>query len=412
MLHSSGNHSASPSVSRRLIAIIAAAVVAAAGGTGAVAAILHAAKARPAAGEPSVPVSSTPVITPEQTTAPTTSATETTTTTTAPTTTTVATKRKKPRTTVAYVKPPSAVTEKNTKNDTMAKTTVTVGKKGITLDDLRTGFGAGEHLLGIDVWRGTGTINWKAVKAAGVSFVMIRCGYRTYGTEGGVIYEDAAYRTNIKGALAAGLPVGVYFYSAAITEQEAREEASWVLEAIKGYDVTWPIVYDYENFGGRLSHLTNADLTNHAIAFMDYIDQYGEGMYCPMLYSYVNAFRGRFDMTRLGNYPIWMAQYPLEPGPSTYEGAYEMWQCCSDGNINGIKGRVDLNIAYIDLGGYSLPPTTTADPSDASTTASDTDPSGEPSDTDPTGTGDPTSPSETGEITPTESTSTSKPEVL
>lgn len=306
------------------------------------------------------PQSDTPTVVDTATTTTTTTATTTTTTTTAPTTTTTAppttttTTRKK--TTIPSVKPPTVPVESgdgvHDRVTTQPTTRATAAHDGykpvrpdrVCLPDLPHLYGSTGKILGIDVSNHNKDIDWKKVKAAGIRFAMIRCGYRT--TVGGEMFEDARYRQNIQGALDAGIEVGVYFFSAARTRQEVLDEAAFTLEAVKGYDITWPIAYDFEIFGmDRLAGVDNATVTDNAITFMDYVAQYG---YTPMLYSSRNMLRDSFQTGRLGAYRVWMAQY-AELTVKSYAGPHAIWQCASDGLVDGIETWVDLNIAYEDL---------------------------------------------------------------
>lgn len=143
--------------------------------------------------------------------------------------------------------------------------------------------------VGIDVSKYQKNIDWKKVKESGVEFAIIRCGYRGYGS--GEILMDPYFEQNISGALKNGIKVGIYFFSAAINESEAREEARWVVNVISKYRITYPVAYDFESFGlGRLQGLTAKDITNNANAFLSYIRSSG---YTPMMYASKNAYNQR-----------------------------------------------------------------------------------------------------------------------
>ena len=160
---------------------------------------------------------------------------------------------------------------------------------------------------GIDVSSHQGSIDWDAVKKSDISFAMIRCGYR--GASEGALYEDSAFVSNIKAAKAAGLKVGVYWFSSAITVSEAKEEADYVLDIIKPYKITYPVVIDFEEISGdsyRQENLTTEELTDIIIAFCDKIEKAG---YKPMIYSNLKGFVGRLDLTRLEKYEKWFAYY-------------------------------------------------------------------------------------------------------
>jgi len=193
--------------------------------------------------------------------------------------------------------------------------------------------------FGIDVSRHNGKIDWNAVKASGVDYVIIRCGYR--GSSTGVLIEDQNFRTNIKGATAAGLKVGVYVFSQAINEVEAVKEASLAVSLVKGYNLTYPIFIDTESSGGRADKIDKATRTAVVNAFCQTVASAG---YKPGIYASKTWFEDKLNMGAIGNYKIWLAQY--SPAP-TYKGRYDMWQYTSKGKISGISGNVDLNYSYL-----------------------------------------------------------------
>ncbi|MDO4333519.1 MAG: GH25 family lysozyme [Eubacteriales bacterium] len=205
--------------------------------------------------------------------------------------------------------------------------------------------------IGIDVSKYQGTIDWAAVKNAGVEFAIIRVGYRAKTT--GVLYEDPAARYNLQEATKNGIKVGAYFFSSAITQEEAKEEAAWVASFIAKYKITYPVAYNCEDFlssDSRQYQLTKQERTNLACAFLDSIAAYG---YNPMFYASRNEMEGsaQWDMATLtGKYKIWVSQYPDKPYPETpassYSGTHSMWQYTSQGQVSGIKGKVDVNVAY------------------------------------------------------------------
>lgn len=193
--------------------------------------------------------------------------------------------------------------------------------------------------FGIDVSRHNGNIDWNAVKASGVDYVIIRCGYR--GSSTGVLIEDQTFRTNIKGATAAGLKVGVYVFSQAVNEVEAVKEASLAVSLVKGYNLTYPIFIDTESSGGRADHIDKATRTAVVNAFCQTVASAG---YKPGIYASKTWFEDKLNMSAIGNYKIWLAQYAASP---TYKGRYDMWQYSSKGKISGINGNVDLNYSYL-----------------------------------------------------------------
>ena len=194
-------------------------------------------------------------------------------------------------------------------------------------------------VLGIDVSRHNGSIDWNAVKNSGVEFVIIRCGYR--GSSSGALIEDEMFRENIRGAAAAGLKIGVYIFSQAINEAEAVEEASMAVSAVSGYALSYPIFIDVEGANGRADGLSKAERTAVIQSFCQTVANSG---YTPGIYSNRTWLAEKIDTSALGSYKIWMAQYAAAP---TYSGRYEMWQYSSQGSIPGISGDVDLNISYL-----------------------------------------------------------------
>ena len=197
----------------------------------------------------------------------------------------------------------------------------------------------GTGTLGIDVSKWNGNIDWNAVKNSGVSYVIIRCGYR--GSSAGALIVDSKFKENIKGATAAGLKVGVYFFTQAIDKNEALEEASMVLELIKDYKISYPVFLDVEPGGGRADSLNVATRTEICKTFCETIKQYG---YTPGIYANKTWLETKLDMNVLNAYKVWLAQYASEP---TYQGRYDMWQYKDTGKIGGITGSVDLNQSYL-----------------------------------------------------------------
>lgn len=204
---------------------------------------------------------------------------------------------------------------------------------------------------GIDVAKWQGTIDWKQVADSGVEFAIIRIGYRTQKT--GIIMEDPLAKYNMQQAKEAGLKLGVYFFSTAVTVEEAQEEAAWVTGFIAQYPITYPVVYNCEGFQSSESRqygMDNGSRSDCAIAFLDYIQQRG---YMPMFYAAKNELEGNhlWDTDRLtAKYKIWVSQYPDAPYPETaassYSGEHQMWQYTSQGTVPGIGKGVDMNVAY------------------------------------------------------------------
>lgn len=201
---------------------------------------------------------------------------------------------------------------------------------------------------GIDVSRYQSTVDWNKVKAAGIDFVFVRVGYRGYGAAG-TLAADICFEKHVEGALAAGLKVGLYYYTEAINTSEAKQEAQYCIEKAKNYDITLPIVYDYETTtvnGVKTGRKYNANLsksaaTKNCISFCDTIKAAG---YTPMVYANKSDLSTLIDGSSLANsYKIWLANYTSK---TTYSGKYEFWQYSSSGNVDGISGNVDCNFWY------------------------------------------------------------------
>lgn len=194
---------------------------------------------------------------------------------------------------------------------------------------------------GIDVSDLQGDIDWYAVKSDGVDFAMLRCGRRGQ-TEGG-LYTDSRFFQNVTGATQAGLPFGVYFYSQAVNEQEAKEEAEYVLSLINGCGVRYPVVYDQENVTGaeaRANGLSSEQLTKNAQTFCSTVRNAG---YTPMIYG------NQYDLSRLSvsqlECSIWYAEYDCKHPTSTFHDLI-MWQYSHTGTVSGVSTQVDLNILF------------------------------------------------------------------
>lgn len=197
--------------------------------------------------------------------------------------------------------------------------------------------------IGIDVSRYQSSIDWAAVKGAGVDFAMLRLGYRGYGT--GRIVLDTYFYQNLQGALANDIEVGVYFFSQAISPEEGAEEAQFCLNVLEGYSITYPIVFDWEPYpsgtGARTEGLDDKILTQCAVAFCDEVENAG---YQSMVYSNLTYFYLHFDLNELINYPFWLAQYNSRP---SFYYHFDIWQYGDSGSVPGIDGNVDLNIHFV-----------------------------------------------------------------
>lgn len=197
--------------------------------------------------------------------------------------------------------------------------------------------------IGIDVSKFQKSINWQKVKNAGINFAIIRCGYRGYGS--GVLVEDPMFASHISGAKAAGLRVGVYFFSQAVNEAEAVEEASMAVKLANRYGINMPIAIDseYANGGrGRADGLSKSDRTRITIAFCNTVANSG---HTPMVYASKSWFSDHLSVSQFpGSYRIWVAHYASKCG---YTGRYDMWQNTSKGKVDGVSGNVDMNVSSI-----------------------------------------------------------------
>lgn len=237
-------------------------------------------------------------------------------------------------------------------------TALELEKKGskVLLPDLKASeFETEEITVGIDVSEFQGNIDWKAVADTGIDFAMIRVGYR--GMKNGVIVEDACAKYNMQEAEKNGLKIGVYFFSTAVSKEEAKEEAEWVAKLIAGYRVTYPVAYNCEGFqnaSSRQYHLSIEERTSFADTFLKTIE---EKEYVGMFY----AAKSELEDNHLWNadtlalkYRTWVAQYAESTWPEKekpdYTKDYVMWQYTNQGKIGGIKKPVDFNVAYF---GYS-----------------------------------------------------------
>ena len=203
---------------------------------------------------------------------------------------------------------------------------------------------------GIDVSKWQGKIDWQKVKDSGIEFAFIRIGYRG---EDGIVYKDDNADYNIQQAQKAGVLVGVYFFSTAVSEAEAREEAEWTMQAVEGYQISYPIVYDCEGYKHSLSrmfHLSAAERTDNAMAFLDTISA---GGYDAMFYGAQGEISNDvyWDIARIEKeYKVWVAlysdvAYPEKEKPD-YAGKCAAWQYTNKGHVDGISGNVDMVVCY------------------------------------------------------------------
>lgn len=198
---------------------------------------------------------------------------------------------------------------------------------------------------GIDVSKFQGDIDWNKVKNDGVEFAIIRCGYRGYET--GKMVEDEKFEANIRGCNEVGLDAGVYFFTEAISEKEAREEADFVIDLLKEYEVNiqLPIVIDLEQSSNpsksRTTNISQEDRTKIVIAFCEEVKKAG---YEPMIYGNLKSHMRMSDIYQLEDYSKWFAYYRT---PLRFPYNFDIWQYSATGSVNGIKGDVDMNIAFV-----------------------------------------------------------------
>jgi len=195
-----------------------------------------------------------------------------------------------------------------------------------------------EKTFGIDVSKYQGNIDWSKVKQSGVEFAMIRVGFRGY--EDGKIYIDEFFEKNIQGAINNDIQVGIYFYSSAKSEKEAKDEAKWVVNKINPYKeyISYPVAFDLEDFNKyRLKGINNARLSKNAEVFLKHIEENG---YTPIIYSCNLPLKHIWSKNIGEKYKTWLAQYD-----NNIDLKYDMLQYTSKGKIDGIKGNVDLNYA-------------------------------------------------------------------
>lgn len=213
-----------------------------------------------------------------------------------------------------------------------------------------------ETTFGIDVARYQGTIDWKEVAQSGIDFAMIRVGYR--GMTDGIIKEDPNGRYNLQEASKAGIKIGAYFFSTAVSEEEAKEEAAWMADVLAKYPITYPVVYDCEGFrekSSRQYEMSKQERTDAALAFLTAIERMGyEGMFYASKGDV--ELDNYWETSRIEEkYKIWVAQYPAEPYPvteaSSYAQTHHMWQYSTTGTVPGISMPVDMNVAYFGYDG-------------------------------------------------------------
>ncbi len=198
--------------------------------------------------------------------------------------------------------------------------------------------------FGIDVSKYNGLIDWNKVKNAGVEFAIVRCGYR--GSSTGTIVVDPYFNTNMEKATLAGVPLGVYFFTQATNTVEAVEEASAVVELIKSYNLEYPVFIDTEGAGGH-GRADNLEVIDRSFIVQTFCETIRSAGYTAGIYASKNWFNKKLDITKLSADNVtWLAEYNDKP---SYGGTYQMWQYSSAGSIDGIEGRVDMNLSYLDM---------------------------------------------------------------
>ena len=208
-------------------------------------------------------------------------------------------------------------------------------------------YSGGVSRVGVDVSSHQKDIDWQQAAEAGVDFAMIRAGYRGY-TEGG-LFEDTYFRANMEGALAAGLEVGVYFFSQAVSAEEAVEEAKFLLSLLEGWEVTFPVVFDWEKQdkdNSRTKDVTGETMTACTVAFCEAIEEAG---YLPMVYFSPSKAYGELDLEQLMQWPFWLAHYTPEWSFTSFRYHFHIWQYSNKGSVPGIEGTVDLNLCLTDF---------------------------------------------------------------
>lgn len=196
--------------------------------------------------------------------------------------------------------------------------------------------------LGVDVSDHQGEIDWQAVADSGVEFAIIRCGWRGYSAGG--LNEDAAFRRNIEGAQAAGIDVGVYFFSQATSMAEAAEEALYTLELLEGYELQLPVFFDWEKIGtdaARTDDVPGETVTEACLEYCRLIESEG---YEAGVYMYLNLAYFTYDLEKFEGMTIWMG----DPGsaPEFYYD-HDYWQYTFTGSVPGIEGEVDMDVIYV-----------------------------------------------------------------
>lgn len=216
-----------------------------------------------------------------------------------------------------------------------------------SVEDGRARYAGDDYVLrvGVDVSDHQGEIDWEAVADAGVDFAIVRCGWRGYSAGG--LNEDTYFRKNIEGAQAAGLDVGVYFFSQAVSLAEGAEEALYVLDLLEGCDLQLPIWFDWEKIdtdAARTDDVPGSAVTDACIEFCEIIESEG---YDAGVYTYLNLAYYTYELDRLAHLPFWLG----DPGqfPEFYYD-HDIWQYTFAGSVPGIEKEVDMNVMYVPTG--------------------------------------------------------------
>lgn len=194
---------------------------------------------------------------------------------------------------------------------------------------------------GVDVSSYQGQVDWQAVRDAGFTFAIIRVAGRGYGSTGN-LYDDALAQQNYEGAKAAGMKVGAYFFSQAVSPEEAVEEAEYLLEKTKDWEMELPVVYDWEYISetARTANVDPRTLTDCMLAFCKRIEEGGRD---AMVYFNTEQSMIMFNIEEVTEYPFWLAMYS---DWMTYPYKIHMWQYTNKGKVPGIQGNVDINLAF------------------------------------------------------------------
>lgn len=212
------------------------------------------------------------------------------------------------------------------------------------LDNGRISYDSDEYTteIGIDVSKYQGDINWKKVASDGIDFALIRIGIRGYSK--GDLIDDDTFEDNIEGALENGIGVGAYFFTQACSDEEAKEEAAYVLDKLEPYNVTYPVIIDVEQVGGedgRGNAISVEDRTEYTITFCEAIRKAG---YTPMIYGNLKTFLLMLDMDKLEDIPKWFAGYTDTP---YFPYKFDMWQFTEKANVSGVDEPLDMNMYFI-----------------------------------------------------------------